>query len=569
MSTLAEALKSKSSKHLSVIINAEGEPVTVEARNDEEQNIKLHEITDLLLAAGYFRARIKGLSSFDKVVGGMTWCIDSCDVDIDVDLLFQENLTIGQRISLTEKIVAVLPKLKCPHRIEPHQIQGLDFIHIFPVIQWLIKHSIERRKEMCESYKDYAVKQFNQQYTMTKIKESSKLRKKLICSINKIQEKYRPLRRFCRTGPTPVDIKSRVESTLLEYGNFLLVEDGKASTTIINNTQQIQQEMRTKEIMSTMTSMPYQENHLTVGIVGHIVNQQAEEITKAVEYYIGLQAEKEASNTNQLRKLLEREVSLKNKKLEMKSKILEEYEILNKIRSICSQDYNSSKIIMEADQGVLRKLQELVLSNESLKRRELEFRGKCKNEMRELQQLVNEVEETDLPDVNFEEENRILNELSERVINARLLLGRKTRAISILQRQLDQVPSRAELAQYQRRFLELYCQVSAKHRETKQFFTLYNTLNDTHQYLNKELTLLNSILDNYSDAMSSSSRKEQFMNQFDAIVEGVKQNKFKVEQKRNDEKKVEDDLRLQLLELLDIQRQYVAALKQLSETVTK
>lgn len=37
--------------------------------------------------------------------------------------------------ALTEKIVAVLPKLKCPHQIEPHQIQGLDFIHIFPVIQ--------------------------------------------------------------------------------------------------------------------------------------------------------------------------------------------------------------------------------------------------------------------------------------------------------------------------------------------------------------------------------------------------------------------------------------------------
>lgn len=25
--------------------------------------------------------------------------------------------------------------MKCPHRLEPHQIQGLDFIHIFPVIQ--------------------------------------------------------------------------------------------------------------------------------------------------------------------------------------------------------------------------------------------------------------------------------------------------------------------------------------------------------------------------------------------------------------------------------------------------
>ena len=37
--------------------------------------------------------------------------------------------------ALTEKIVAVLPRMKCPHRIEPHQIQGLDFIHIYPVVQ--------------------------------------------------------------------------------------------------------------------------------------------------------------------------------------------------------------------------------------------------------------------------------------------------------------------------------------------------------------------------------------------------------------------------------------------------
>lgn len=42
--------------------------------------------------------------------------------------------------ALTERIVSVLPRMKCPHRIEPHQIQGLDFIHIFPVVQvgWFI-----------------------------------------------------------------------------------------------------------------------------------------------------------------------------------------------------------------------------------------------------------------------------------------------------------------------------------------------------------------------------------------------------------------------------------------------
>ncbi|XP_012500107.1 PREDICTED: coiled-coil domain-containing protein 93-like [Propithecus coquereli] len=79
----------------------------VETREDEEQNVKLTEILELLVAAGYFRARIKGLSPFDKVVGGMTWCITTCNFDVDVDLLFQENSTIGQKIALSEKIVSV------------------------------------------------------------------------------------------------------------------------------------------------------------------------------------------------------------------------------------------------------------------------------------------------------------------------------------------------------------------------------------------------------------------------------------------------------------------------------
>jgi hypothetical protein len=51
----------------------------------------------------------------------------------------------------------------------------------------------------------------------------------------------------------------------------------------------------------------------------------------------------------------------------------------------------------------------------------------------------------------FEEEQ-------QRVQKLRLLLAKRTRSIAALQRQLDEVPGRAELAQYQRRFLELYNQ---------------------------------------------------------------------------------------------------------------
>lgn len=85
----------------------------------------------------------------------------------------------------------------------------------------------------------------------------------------------------------------------------------------------------------------------------------------------------------------------------------------------------------------------------------------------------------------------------EALVAVRLRLARATRTTAALQRQLDDVPGRAELAQYQRRFLELYSQVAAKHKETKQFYTLYNTLSDTKLYMEKELTLLDSILENY------------------------------------------------------------------------
>lgn len=70
----------------------------MERRDDPEQHAKKQEMFDILVAAGYFRALIKGLSDFDKIVGGMTWCIDACDIELDVDLLFHENLSIGQKM---------------------------------------------------------------------------------------------------------------------------------------------------------------------------------------------------------------------------------------------------------------------------------------------------------------------------------------------------------------------------------------------------------------------------------------------------------------------------------------
>ena len=46
----------------------------------------------------------------------------------------------------------------------------------------------------------------------------------------------------------------------------------------------------------------------------------------------------------------------------------------------------------------------------------------------------------------------------EVIKNVRLKLAKRNTVISVLHRKLDEVPTRPELAQYQRRFLELYNQ---------------------------------------------------------------------------------------------------------------
>ncbi|CAB3405195.1 unnamed protein product [Caenorhabditis bovis] len=108
---------------------------------------KREECIEILNAAGYKKVMSSSLDYFDRIVGGMVWCLVRCNISVDLNLLYEENCSIGHRISTTEVIVRALLGLNCPYRIEPHQIQGLDYVSIFPIIQWLVKVSEEMSKK--------------------------------------------------------------------------------------------------------------------------------------------------------------------------------------------------------------------------------------------------------------------------------------------------------------------------------------------------------------------------------------------------------------------------------------
>lgn len=107
----------------------------------------MDDIVEVLVQAGYFRAQIKTLPDFDKIIGGFAWAMQAFSAEFDIDIFYTDALDLGQKISLTERLVMVLVALKCPHRIEPHQIVGLDYSSLLPVVKWLVKRSAEIRQE--------------------------------------------------------------------------------------------------------------------------------------------------------------------------------------------------------------------------------------------------------------------------------------------------------------------------------------------------------------------------------------------------------------------------------------
>eukprot|EP00124_Ichthyophonus_hoferi_P000408 Ihof_evm1s15 gene=Ihof_evmTU1s15 len=160
-SVFAAAQKELAKRALHAIArDAEGNELAVDVRDDSEQQEKYNLILAALLSAGYHRVRITTLSPFDKVVGGLAWAITASNVSVELDFLFQDDFDIGEKIALTEKIVQILPKMGCAMRLEPHQIQGLDCISIYPIMQWLAHKVIETRQLLGDYVRLFAEAQF-------------------------------------------------------------------------------------------------------------------------------------------------------------------------------------------------------------------------------------------------------------------------------------------------------------------------------------------------------------------------------------------------------------------------
>lgn len=452
-------------------------------REDEEQFEKLQHCLDLLVAAGYFRARVKGISAFDKIVGGMVWCISTLSYSIDVDLRFTENSSIGQKIALTEKIVQVLPHIKCPHSIEPHQIQGFDYIHVFPVIQWLVKRACEVREEHGDDLKRYTDHLYRRQCTSKS--SSTSLSSRLADLSTQVGAPHRQYKRMegVNIDSLPLDIRytlAEYDHARLTHGNDISVSDSSDSRDI-EGLQITSTKGRTKLSGRALKNLAEDES---MADLLHELKVQSEEKTLASVDDMKTLAEK-------MRMEVE---DLDRKNEEEKEEVLAEIE---ELREKEDKINHYQELLEQFTPVELEELTNLVNEYSSVSKGESEFKKECRDELEAMEREIDHLREgIDNEDtVDDEESLSVLSSMEFQLVSLRASTAESLQKLNGLQRRMDEFPSEAEIAQYHRRFIELGNDILSEHRRLRGAFDEHNTMMDVKEYLQKENDLLNTVED--------------------------------------------------------------------------
>ena len=377
-------------------------------------------------------------------------------MDLDVDLLYQENSSIGKKIALTEKIVAVLPKMKCPYSIEPHQIQGLDFINIFPVVQWLVKKALETRAEREVFNRAYSLREFEK---LTNLKIQNK---NLTTFLLQENEDNRPKRKLQPIKPfTDKEDAVRVMLTLLEYKDGPNVSVVGADTTDgENNTDEYENDMTEKK----------SKVKIDTNAISNILSKRNDELRNATKEYEEMVKNEEMKVEESVSSLSAKIENLQFKKDAIAKKLQDAYEeeqgLLKVMENLEADIKEKESKVMEVfekmnsstpaeDQEKLGKMKKLITMNEKLKKTDAEFRQACKKELEELQDRNDKAGKAleEIVDNNNSNKN---TELMQQLSSERKKLSEKTKLCLELERKIDRIPTRSELAQYQRRCMFIF-----------------------------------------------------------------------------------------------------------------
>ncbi|XP_042039723.1 coiled-coil domain-containing protein 93 isoform X1 [Salvia splendens] len=190
------------------------------------------------------------------------------------------------------------------------------------------------------------------------------------------------------------------------------------------------------------------------------------------------------------------------------------------------------KIDKECPNSIGRRLVSLLGSMKELEKQELDFQSQCSSDCSRLQKEVDELDKMLNSGANYVDSDAFhhsFQDSSERLESVKKEHATKLRAILSLKRQLDEVPSQAELIQYELRLSELNTQIQKTLRQTRKHYDTYNALLEIKDLMLKETSLLNSINLQFQNAITSADGRIKLTNSLEGILYGTQQKLDKVQ----------------------------------------
>ncbi|ETV76413.1 hypothetical protein, variant [Aphanomyces astaci] len=124
-------------------------PATTESL---ERDILAQECVEMLVEHGYHRASLVEIPIYERVVGGLVFCLQSEELtSVDCDILFRPVATVKERVRVAEAIchsfntalmsLATTATSTKALTLSVHELQGANYAKLKLVVAWLVQHT--------------------------------------------------------------------------------------------------------------------------------------------------------------------------------------------------------------------------------------------------------------------------------------------------------------------------------------------------------------------------------------------------------------------------------------------
>ena len=531
--------------------------------NDPDKLELYNKIVDLLISAGYFRARIQNLEPFDKLLGGMAWTLTGCFYDIDID--FKDDMNLTEKIRVSEKITAGLKSINCPFLLNPVQITRFDLKPVYECLQWLVKKLKETQDERNE---------MNKKFSVNFIESKMKDKQNLIVIDNEeiLKGKYNLLkqnRKYKQKNKLNFDYNDelRVFFSMIEYGmnkditfqrqliellrkKNLIGDSKEKKNSNLQKEKNSDNNKLTKDEMKTLNDIietnieeiqDKEKNKVNASIIEAIFSENMQTIAKEIENFDNSKGDE---NIDKIKLYAKEKERLEKNKANISSQLIEfqneynnmilssnaEKEEINNLKKEIEQLENNKRINLDNKDKIINKVKEEKLSEEKMKflSEKNKEKDQLKNEISKFKkeclaeknyydsQLENYQKKIDK--LNNSENEQFFNEIDTNYNNElqanlekKKDLFNQNKVINMLTRKIQLYPSKLEVIQYQKRFGELYDQLNNVTEKSQKILGECNSKNQVVQLLEqKENAFIE--LKNFYNGFKKMSEKEQVKN---------------------------------------------------------